>query len=54
MLAFIGQGLVTKDIAAALGLSPKTISAHRQNMMGKLDLHNAAALAALAIRASLV
>jgi len=54
VLAFIGQGLVTKDIAAALGLSPKTISAHRQNMMGKLDLHNAAALAALAIRASLV
>jgi DNA-binding NarL/FixJ family response regulator len=52
VLALIGQGLVTKDIAAALGLSPKTVSAHRQNIMGKLDLHNAAALAALAIRAS--
>jgi two-component system OmpR family response regulator len=54
VLALIGQGLVTKDIAAELNLSPKTVSAHRQNIMGKLDLHNAAALAALAIRASLV
>ncbi len=54
VLAHVGQGLVTKDIAAALGLSPKTVSAHRQNIMEKLDLHNAAALAALAIRANLV
>jgi DNA-binding NarL/FixJ family response regulator len=54
VLALIGQGLVTKDIAAELDLSPKTVSAHRQNIMGKLDLHNAAALAALAIRASVV
>jgi DNA-binding NarL/FixJ family response regulator len=53
ILALIGQGLVTKDIAAALGLSPRTVSVHRQNIMGKLDLHNAAALAALAIRAEL-
>jgi len=54
VLALIGQGLVTKDIAAELDLSPKTVSAHRQNIMGKLDLHNAAALAALAIRASVL
>lgn len=53
VLTLIGQGLVTKDISAALDLSPKTVSAHRQNIMGKLDLHNAAALAALAIRANL-
>ena len=53
VLILIGQGMVTKDIAAELDLSPKTVSAHRQNIMGKLDLHNAAALAALAIRACL-
>ena len=53
VLAQIGLGLVTKDIAATLKLSPKTVSVHRQNIMGKLDLHNAAALAALAIRASI-
>ena len=54
VLSLIGQGMVTKDIAAALDLSPKTVSAHRQNIMEKLDQHNAAALAALAIRACLV
>lgn len=54
VLSCIGQGMVTKDIAAALDLSPKTVSAHRQNIMEKLDQHNAAALAALAIRAGVV
>ena len=53
VLGLIGQGMVTKDIAADLDLSPKTVSIHRQNIMQKLDLHNAAALAALAIRAGL-
>ena len=51
ILARIGTGLVTKDIAADLDLSPRTVSVHRANIMRKLDLHNAAALAALAIRA---
>lgn len=52
VLARIGRGLVTKEIAAELGLSPRTVSVHRANLMRKLDLHNAAALAALAIRAN--
>jgi len=52
VLMFIGRGLVTKEIAADLGLSPRTVSVHRANLMRKLDLHNAAALAALAMRAS--
>jgi DNA-binding NarL/FixJ family response regulator len=54
VLALIGQGLVSKDIAAELQLSPRTIGVHRQNIMRKLNLHNAAALAALAIRANLI
>lgn len=53
VLTRIGRGLVTKEIAAELGVSPRTVSVHRENLMRKLDLHNAAALAALAIRASL-
>ncbi len=53
VLALIGQGLVTKDIAADLDLSFRTVSVHRANIMRKLDLHNAAALAALAIQASI-
>ena len=51
VLIQIGRGLVTKDIAERLDLSPRTVSVHRANIMRKLDLHNAAALAALAIRA---
>jgi DNA-binding NarL/FixJ family response regulator len=54
VLSLIGQGMVTKDIAAALALSPKTVSAHRQSIMEKLDRHNAAALAAFAIQAGVV
>ncbi len=53
VLSLIGQGLVTKDIAADLDLSHRTVSVHRANIMRKLDLHNAAALAALAIQASI-
>jgi DNA-binding NarL/FixJ family response regulator len=53
ILKRVAAGRVTKEIAADLGLSPQTISVHRANIMRKLDLHNAAALAALAMRAGL-
>lgn len=53
VLALIGQGLVTKDIAARLEVSPNTVSVFRTSIMRKLDLHNAAALAAVAVRAKL-
>jgi DNA-binding NarL/FixJ family response regulator len=53
VLAMIGRGLVTKDIAKELDVSPATVSVHRANIMEKLDLHNAAALASLAARAGL-
>jgi DNA-binding NarL/FixJ family response regulator len=53
VLGLIGRGLVTKDIARKLALSPATVSVHRANIMEKLGLHNAAALAAMAERAGL-
>jgi DNA-binding NarL/FixJ family response regulator len=53
VLGLIGRGLVTKDIARELALSPATVSVHRANIMEKLNLHNAAALAATAERAGL-
>lgn len=53
ILAFIGQGLVSKEIAAELKISPRTVDVHRTNLMRKLDLHNAASLAGLAVRADL-
>ena len=46
MLALIGKGLVTKEIAERLDLSPHTVGVHRSNIMRKLDLHTSAALAA--------
>ncbi|BDU74072.1 response regulator transcription factor [Mesoterricola silvestris] len=54
VLIHIGRGLVTKEIAGALGISPRTVDVHRTNLMRKLDLHNATALARLAIKAHLV
>lgn len=54
VLINIGRGLVTKEIAAELGISPRTVDVHRTNLMRKLDLHNATALARLAIKAQLV
>lgn len=54
ILAQIGKGFVTKEIAAELGISPRTVDVHRSNLMRKLDVHNATALARLAIKANLV
>ncbi|MFH0880621.1 MAG: response regulator transcription factor [Lentisphaerota bacterium] len=36
----IGKGLTTKEIAAKLGLSPKTADVHRDNIRKKLQLPN--------------
>lgn len=54
ILAHIGRGLGSKEIAAELGISPRTVDVHRTNLMRKVDLHNAASLATLAMRAGLV
>lgn len=53
ILRLVGKGLVTKEIAQLLGLSPATVSVHRANIMRKLDLHTASALAGLAVRIQL-
>ena len=53
VLAEIGRGMVSKDIAVSLGISPRTVAVHRANLMRKLDMHNASALARLAVQARL-
>jgi len=40
----IGEGLTTKQIAARLDLSPKTVEAHREKIKTKLGLANSAQL----------
>lgn len=50
VLQLLAEGKTTKEIAAALFLSPKTVDTHRQHMMEKLDLHSIAELTKYAIR----
>ena len=46
----IGQGVTTRQIARRLGLSPKTIEAHRERIKAKLGLKNAAELSCRAVQ----
>jgi DNA-binding NarL/FixJ family response regulator len=54
VLRDLADGRTTKEIGARLGLSPKTIEAHRVRLMRKLGLHSLAELARLAVRLVLV
>ncbi len=54
VLRLIAQGLSTKEIARALGLSPKTVDIHRGHLMQRVGLHEIAGLTRLAVRTGLV
>ena len=49
----IAEGQTTKEIAAHLGLSVKTVESHRINLMRKLGIHETATLVRYAIRRGL-
>jgi DNA-binding NarL/FixJ family response regulator len=49
----IAEGQTTKEIAAALGLSVKTVESHRNSLMRKLDIHETATLVRYALRRGL-
>ena len=51
VLTRVATGRQNKEIAAELGLSVWTVRKHRQNLMRKFSLRNAAAIAAFAIDA---
>ena len=53
VLQRIAEGQTTKEIAAHLGLSVKTVESHRINLMRKLDIHETATLVRYAIRRGL-
>jgi two-component system, NarL family, response regulator NreC len=53
ILQRIAEGQTTKEIAAYLGLSVKTVESHRINLMRKLDIHETATLVRYAIRRGL-
>lgn len=54
VLSLIADGLTSAQIAEKLNLSPYTVQSHRDNIMGKLDLHSKAALTKYAIRKGLI
>jgi len=53
VLQLIGEGLSTKEIAARLHLSVKTIETHRRQIMEKLGIFNIAGLIKYALREGL-
>ena len=54
VLQLVAEGRSTKEIAARLGLSVKTVETHRTQLMARLDIHDIAGLVRYAIRVGLV
>jgi DNA-binding NarL/FixJ family response regulator len=52
-LQLIAEGCATKQIAARLGVSVKTVCTHREHVMYKLGIHSVAGLAKYAVRAGM-
>jgi DNA-binding NarL/FixJ family response regulator len=54
ILQLAAEGHSSKEIAQRLGLSPRTVDAHRAQLMERLDLHDLAGLVRFAVRVGLV
>jgi DNA-binding NarL/FixJ family response regulator len=54
ILKLIAEGYKNKSIAELLCISANTVEKHRENIMNKLDLHNASGLTAFAIENGLI
>ncbi len=54
ILRLLTEGKSSKEIAADLKVSPKTVETHRANIMRKLDIHNIADLVRYAISRGIV
>ena len=50
VMKLLAEGNTVKKVAAALGVSVKTVEAHKFNLMRKLDIHNKAQLVTVAIQ----
>lgn len=53
IIALIADGLATKQVAATLGISVKTVDAHRRNILEKLGIESVAELTKYAVRTGL-
>jgi DNA-binding NarL/FixJ family response regulator len=54
VLRLVAQGKTSREVGVLLGISPRTVDAHRRNIMEKLGVHDVASLTRAAIRAGLV
>ena len=54
VVRMIAEGNSARKIAGTLGLSIKTVEAHKFNLMRKLDIHNKAQLVTYAIQKRIV
>jgi DNA-binding NarL/FixJ family response regulator len=54
VLLGVARGQMNKEIAAVLGISVRTVEAHRDSLMRKLQLRSPAALTRFAIEAGLL
>ncbi len=53
VLRRVARGLTNKAIAAELGISRRTVEAHRESLMRKLSIHNVAGLTRFALEAGI-
>jgi two-component system response regulator NreC len=54
VLIHLAEGLNNPDIGDLLGISPKTVARHRENIMRKLNLHSRTELVKYAIRKGII
>ena len=50
VMKLLAEGLTVRQAASTLGVSAKTVEAHKFNLMRKLDIHNKAQLVTVAIQ----
>jgi two-component system response regulator NreC len=54
VLELVAEGLSNQEIGERLGISPKTVSRHRERIMSKLKIHSCAELVRFAVRSGLI
>jgi len=54
VLTQVADGATNAEIGNDLGISPKTVARHRENIMGKLNLHSRTELVKYAIRKGII
>jgi two-component system, NarL family, response regulator NreC len=54
VLRLLAEGNSAKKLAVLLGLSSKTVEAHKFNLMRKLDVHNTAQLITIALQEHII